>query len=84
VILKGDLVREADVRRAQQEGKLAVSFNFQDTNPVAGNLHMVEVYRRLGVHHMLMASTRRTPWAMGVTNARTPVCRASDSSWYRR
>jgi len=44
-----------DVHRAKREGKLAVNFNFQGTNPLQGDLYMVEVYRRLGVGHMLMA-----------------------------
>jgi membrane dipeptidase len=38
---------------------MAISFNFQGTNPVAGNLQMVETYKKLGVHHMLMAYNQK-------------------------
>lgn len=44
-----------DVRRAKQEKKLAVSFAFQGTNALLGELALVEVYRRLGVIQMLLA-----------------------------
>lgn len=44
-----------DVSRAKRENRLGVNFNFQGTNPLAGDLGMVEIYRRLGVGHMLMA-----------------------------
>ncbi len=48
-----------DIVRARQEGKLAVSFNFQGTNPLTGDLDMLEVYRRLGVGHILLAYNHR-------------------------
>ncbi len=48
-----------DVRRAKAEDKLAVSMHFQGTNALARNLHMVEVYYRLGVRHMLMAYNQK-------------------------
>lgn len=44
-----------DVLRAKAEGKLAVGFNFQGTEPVGRDLSLVEVYCRLGVRQMLMA-----------------------------
>ncbi len=44
-----------DVMRAKKEGKLGISFHFQGTNPVDGDLQMVETYYRLGIRHMLMA-----------------------------
>ncbi len=44
-----------DIRRAKQEGKLAIGFHFQGTNPVSSDLNMVAVYYKLGVRHMLMA-----------------------------
>lgn len=50
------LVRVADdILRAKRERKLAVNFHFQGTNALLGNLDLVEVYRTLGVGHMLMA-----------------------------
>ena len=48
-----------DIICARQEGKLAVSFNFQGTNPLTGDLDMLEVYRRLGVGHILLAYNHR-------------------------
>ena len=45
----------ADVERAKLEGKLAIVLHFQGTNPLGGDLNMVEMYYRLGIRHMLMA-----------------------------
>lgn len=45
----------ADIRRAKREGKLALGFNMQGTNPLDGDVNMVSLYYRLGVRHMLMA-----------------------------
>ncbi len=44
-----------DVERAKKEGKLAIVFHFQGTNPVEGDVNMIETYHKLGVRHMLMA-----------------------------
>ena len=44
-----------DVLRAKAENKLAVTINFQGTNPIDSDLSMIEVYYKLGVRHMLMA-----------------------------
>jgi membrane dipeptidase len=44
-----------DVLRAKAEDKLAVYINFQGTNPIEGDLGMIEVFYKLGVRHMLMA-----------------------------
>ena len=44
-----------DVRAAKAAGRLGWNFNFQGTNMLMGNLDMVEVYRQLGVGHMLLA-----------------------------
>jgi membrane dipeptidase len=51
--------RADDIRRAKREKKLAVSFNFQGTVPVGTDLKLIEVYKRLGVEHMLMAYNAR-------------------------
>jgi membrane dipeptidase len=48
-----------DVDRAQKEGKLAITMNFQGTNVLANDLGMVEVFYRLGVRHMLMAYNQK-------------------------
>ena len=50
-----------DIVRAKHEGKLAVGFHFQGTNPIAHNLAMVEVYYKLGIRHMLMCYNVKTP-----------------------
>ena len=44
-----------DILAARRDGKLAIGFHFQGTNPVEYDINMVEVYYRLGVRHMLMA-----------------------------
>jgi membrane dipeptidase len=44
-----------DVARAKTEGKMAVNFNLQGSNPLMGDVNLVEVYRRLGVGHMLLS-----------------------------
>lgn len=49
----------ADVRAARQADQLAVSFNLQGTNALAGNLDMVEVFYKLGIRHMLMAYNKK-------------------------
>src|SRR5436305_7300608 len=45
----------SDIRRAKVEGKLAVGFHFQGTNPFGGDVNMVETFYRLGVRHALLA-----------------------------
>lgn len=50
-----------DILRAKQEGKLAVGFHFQGTNPVAQDLNMVETYYKLGIRHMLMCYNLKNP-----------------------
>ena len=47
--------RTDDVAAAKEQGKLAVSFAFQGSNALMGDLTLVEVYRRLGVVQMLLA-----------------------------
>jgi len=45
----------ADIRRAKAEGKLAVGFHLQGTNPFGGDINLVETFYRLGVRHALLA-----------------------------
>ncbi|MEQ9044963.1 MAG: membrane dipeptidase [Sneathiellaceae bacterium] len=54
-----------DVQRAKAEGKLGLGLAFQGTNPFQNNLHMVELYRRLGITHALMAYNARNRAADG-------------------
>lgn len=47
--------RPDDVVRAKKENKLAASLHFQGTLPFQRDIRLVELYRRLGVIHALMA-----------------------------
>ncbi len=51
--------RAEDIQRAKQAGKLGVCLNFQGTLPYLRNLELVEVYKRLGVHHALMTYNQK-------------------------
>ena len=48
-----------DVIKANESGKLALTFNLQETNPLDGNLDMIDVYYELGVRHMLLAYNQK-------------------------
>ena len=50
-----------DILRAKKEGKLAVCFNFQGTEPVRRDINMIELYYKLGVRSMLMAYNQKGP-----------------------
>lgn len=45
----------ADIKRAKQNGKLAVSFDIEGVNALNNDIGMVSVYRDLGVRQMLFA-----------------------------
>jgi len=45
----------ADIARAKQQGKLAVSFDIEGMKALAGDLNMLGVYHALGVRQMLFA-----------------------------
>ena len=54
------LVRTAaDIERAKREGKLALGFHFQGTNPFQGDLTTVQTYYDLGIRHALMAYNQK-------------------------
>ncbi len=48
-----------DIIGAQKAGKLAVGFHFQGSNPLDGDINMVEFYYKLGIRHMLFAYNQR-------------------------
>jgi membrane dipeptidase len=48
-----------DVRRAKADGKLAVSLHFQGSKAVGRDLNLVEAYKKLGVHHMLLCYNQK-------------------------
>lgn len=51
--------RAADVERARAAGKMGINFHFQGTNGLLGDLNLVELYRKLGVGHMLLTYNAR-------------------------
>jgi membrane dipeptidase len=55
----------ADIKRAKEEHKLAVSLNFQGTNPFVGRLDLIEVYKHLGVAHALLCYNEKNAVADG-------------------
>jgi len=48
-----------DILTAKNDGKLAVSFNLQGTNALAGNLDMVEPLYKLGIRQTLMVYNKK-------------------------
>lgn len=48
-----------DILEAKKAGKLAVIFNFQGSDPVKGDINLVEVYYKLGVRSILMAYNQK-------------------------
>ena len=48
-----------DIRTAHANGRTAVNLHFQGSNCLLGDLNLVEVYRRLGIGHMLLAYNYR-------------------------
>lgn len=43
-----------DILSAREDGRLAVGFDLEDTNPLGGRIEMVQTYYDLGVRSMLM------------------------------
>jgi membrane dipeptidase len=43
-----------DMLAAQQQGRLVVGFDLEDTNPLGGEIAMIQAYYDLGVRSMLM------------------------------
>jgi membrane dipeptidase len=50
--------KAADIRRAQKEGKLAITFDIEGMDSLNGDVTMVELYYRLGARQMLFAYNR--------------------------
>ncbi len=48
-----------DILQAKREGKLALAFNLQETNPLEGEVNFVQTYYDLGVRHMLLAYNQK-------------------------
>ena len=48
-----------DIINAKKEGKLAVIFHFQGTNPCEGDPNMIELYYKLGIRHMLLVTNMK-------------------------
>jgi len=49
----------ADILRAKQEGKLALGFHHQGTNPLMSDLNMVSLYYKLGVRALLLCYNQK-------------------------
>ena len=54
-----------DIYQAKKDGKFAVSMNFQGSNPLGGNLNMVDVYYRLGVRQLNFAYNVQNTFSAG-------------------
>lgn len=54
-----------DVLAARLSGRLAVTFNFQGTDPFCQGLHTVEPYWKLGVRHALLTYNSRNAVGFG-------------------
>jgi membrane dipeptidase len=48
-----------DVIEAKSQGRLAIAFDLEDTNPLEGHVELVKTYYDLGVRTMLMTYNRR-------------------------
>lgn len=48
-----------DILRAKREGKLAIGFNFQGTNGLAGDIDIVSLFYKLGIRSMLLAYNQK-------------------------
>lgn len=55
----------ADVRRAQETGRLAVAFDLEDTRPLGGRTDAVQTYYDLGVRTMLLTYNQRNAAGSG-------------------
>jgi membrane dipeptidase len=50
-----------EVLEARKAGKLALVLHLQETNPLDGEIDMIEVFYELGVRHMLLAYNPEEP-----------------------
>lgn len=50
-----------DILQAKAQGKLAIGFHFQGTNPLFGEIALVEVFYRLGIRHMVLVYNHKNP-----------------------
>jgi membrane dipeptidase len=48
-----------DIRRAKEQGKLALGMHFQGSRPVERDLELVGLYYKFGIRHMLMAYNQK-------------------------
>jgi membrane dipeptidase len=51
--------RVEDIHRAKREGKIAVGFNFQGSDPLGGDANMVALYYELGIRQMLLCYNQK-------------------------
>jgi membrane dipeptidase len=63
----------SDIEKARQSNRLAVSFDIEGMNALGGDINMVEVYHRLGVHQMLFAYNLSNAAAGGCHDTDIPL-----------
>jgi membrane dipeptidase len=57
--------RHSDLAEAMRTGRVAVSFDLEGLNALAGDVRLLEVYHALGVRQMLFAYNMNNPFAGG-------------------
>jgi membrane dipeptidase len=65
----------AEVRRAQQQGKLSVAFDLEGSDMLLGDLAMLRLYRDLGVRQIHLAYNRDNAVGGGCHGADVPLTR---------
>ena len=68
LIMKG--MSAADVRRAQETGRTAVFFGFQNPSPIEDDIGLVEICHQLGVRFMQLTYNNQSLLATGCYEAR--------------
>jgi membrane dipeptidase len=56
----------ADILKAKQENKIALSFMFQGTNPLEKRMELVDIFSKLGVRSMILSYNARNAIGDGV------------------
>lgn len=54
-----------DIHKAKASNRVGIIFGFQDTAPIEGKLHQLEIYHRLGVRIMQLTYNSATPSGYG-------------------
>ncbi len=57
--------KSSDIHRAKKEGKLGIILMFQTASPLGANVHLLRIFRRLGVRVIELAYNESSPLAAG-------------------